>query len=180
MWPLLFLIGAGAILLTSKKGGGGAGSGGGGGNSWSGDLSWLTPPADTRNTSFDNAPVTTNSDAAAIGLSDDEYSHMLDGTSSATPAPSSSNSDAAAIGLSDNEYGDMLGAAAADLGQPGSGMPAPADSAGPSVTISGIVGYAPRGRLAHYGEVHGRTGAPILRDSTNQPYALHGRTLYQV
>ena len=172
MWPLLLLIGAGALLLSSKKGGGaggGASGGGGDANLWAS----LGGSGGSGGGSFNEDP-----NAAAIGLSDSEYANIP--APSATPAPSNSNSDAAAIGLSDEEYGNMLGAAAADLGQPGSGMPAPADSAGPGVTISGIVGYAPRGRLTHYGEVHGRTGAPILRDGANQPYALHGRTLYQV
>ncbi len=89
-----------------------------------------------------------SSDAAAIGLSNDEFSHMLDtpNNGGGTDPSTGASSEAASIGLSDDEYNNMMNSMehdAANLGQPASGMaydfpagPAPSSGASDASSVA--------------------------------------------
>ena len=126
-----------------------------------------TPQRESGSVTWDTDPVTFSPPAA------DPAANPWTGAQMNAPNP-----DAAAIGLSDEEYGNMLAATAADLGQTGSGQPAPMASTNSPITDFTTSGRV--GTLTHYGEVHPRTRAPIVRDRQNRPFAVHGRTLYPV
>lgn len=139
------------------------------------------------------------SNAASLGLTPDEFSHMTDGGGNASaPSPlppgidsSGAQSEAASLGLSDDEYAHMTdtsGNASApspqatasqdssDAGDTGDqsvdmGSNVGTDMDPSAASFPGAEGTSVSG-FTSYGEIHPTVGAPIVYDQDSNPYVM--------